>query len=232
MALVVGELSKRKFRDDILGALRGIPAGLIGLYTQIIEQIDEKDIYRDICITLLSIAVVAYRPLHLSKLRYLIEKQQDEVKTAVELCASFLTIRDGYIYLIHQSAKDFLDRDNAATRILPKHPEIHYRIYSRSQETLSTKLRRDIYGLNNPGLSVSEIAALQPDPDPLFDLRYSCTYWLDHFLELMPLERFEVLDDQVSDFFKQHFPHWLESLGLTGELRHGILSLKSLLYSS
>ncbi|KAL4744228.1 NACHT domain-containing protein [Aspergillus terricola var. indicus] len=98
VALVIEELRKCKFRDDILGALKEIPAGLTRLYTQMIEQIDQKDIYRDICITLLSIAVVAYRPLHLSEICHLIEKKRkEEVETAVGLCGSFLTIRDEYV---------------------------------------------------------------------------------------------------------------------------------------
>ncbi|KAL4983327.1 WD40-repeat-containing domain protein [Aspergillus falconensis] len=106
-----------------------------------------------------------------------------EVERAVGLCGSFLTIRDGYIYLIHQSAKDFLD-SNVAASILPKYSEIHNRI---------------------------------------------CTYWLDHFLNSMPPKSPEAFDNQISDFFNQHLLYWLESLSLTGELRHGILSLKKLL---
>ncbi|KAL4744299.1 hypothetical protein BDW72DRAFT_188841, partial [Aspergillus terricola var. indicus] len=74
---------QEQFRDDILGVLKGIPAGLTGLYTQMIEQIDQKDIYRDI----------SYRPLHLSEICHLIEKKRkEEVETAVGLCGSFLTI--------------------------------------------------------------------------------------------------------------------------------------------
>jgi WD40 repeat protein len=230
VALVIEELRKCKFADEILGALEDIPAGLTGLYTQMIEQIHQlRNRPRDVCIMLLSMAVVAYRPLHLSEICHLIEKKRkEEVETAVGLCGSFLTIRDDYVYLIHQSAKDFLDDNNAATSILPKHPEVHRKMYTRSREALSTRLRRDIYCLNNPGLSASEIAARRPNPNPLFDLRYSCTYWLDHFLDSVPPESPEALDNQVSDFFKQHFLHWLEGLGLTGKLRHGIISLKKL----
>ncbi|RAL15291.1 WD40 repeat domain-containing protein [Aspergillus homomorphus CBS 101889] len=69
---------------------------------------------------------------------------------------------------------------------------------------------------------------LQSHPDPLFDLRYSCTYWLDHFINSTSVEQPESLDDQISNFFKHHFLHWLESLSLIGELRHGILILKKL----
>ncbi|KAL4734345.1 hypothetical protein BDV11DRAFT_212893 [Aspergillus similis] len=229
VALVVEGLQKCVFEEEILDALEAIPEDLIGVYKKMIGQLDALGHRsRDICLTVLSMAVLAYRPLHVSEMRHLTGRHKEKVvESAVGLCGSFLTIRDEYIYLIHQSAKDFLDSDDA-TSILPKHSEIHNKMYSQSRETLSAKLKRDIYGLNNPGILVSEIAARRPDSDPLFDLRYSCTYWLDHLLKSMAPETPELLDNKVPDFFKQHLLHWLESLGLTGELRHGILSLKKL----
>ncbi|KAL4755630.1 uncharacterized protein BDW70DRAFT_146203, partial [Aspergillus foveolatus] len=50
---------------------------------------------------------------------------------------------------------------------------------------------------------------LRPQPDPLFNLRYSCIYWLDHFINSKYLERPESSDDQISHFFKQYLLHWL-----------------------
>jgi hypothetical protein len=229
VALVVEGLRKCEFEEEILDALVAIPKDLIGVYKKIINQINGLEHRRrDICMTVLSMAVLAYRPLHISEMRHLTGRHKEkDVERAVGLCGSFLTVRNGYIYLIHQSAKDFLDSEYT-TSILPKHSEIHHQMYSQSREALSNKLKRDIYYLNNPGLLVPEIAAHRPDPDPLFDLRYSCTYWLDHFLKLRPLGLPEALDCQVSGFFERHLLHWLESLGLTGELRHGIISLKKL----
>jgi hypothetical protein len=51
---------------------------------------------------------------------------------------------------------------------------------------------------------------------------------LDHFIDSKSPERPESSDNQISVFLKQHLLHWLESLGLIGELRHGILGLKKL----
>jgi hypothetical protein len=161
-----------------------------------------------------------------------LQKQQygsDNLENIVGMCGSFLTIRDDYVYLIHQSAKDYLsDAKVSAAAFLYGPSVIHHRIFCESLQSLSAKLQRNIYSINNPGAPASEIANLWPQPDPLFDLRYSCKYWLDHFINSRSLERPESADNQISDFFKQHLLHWLESLGLIGKLRHGILSLKKL----
>ena len=61
----------------------------------------------------------------------------DDLKRLVHLCGSFLTIRDDHIYLIHQSAKDFLTT-NASPRIFPAEPgPIHFDMFSWSLAAMS-----------------------------------------------------------------------------------------------
>lgn len=235
VALVVEKLRECQFEEEVLDALEAIPTDLPRLYDQMVRQIDQlKGRRREICLMILSMVVLAYRPLHLFEMCHVtsMHKSQD-VESAVAMCGSFLTIRDKYVYLIHQSAKDHLDNVLTTTSILPERSEIHYEIYSRSLETLSAKLQRNIYSLSldNPGVTVSEIATCRPDPDPLFDLRYSCTYWLDHFLESRSerTNKNELTENQeISEFFRKHLLHWLESLSLVGEVRPAILALRKL----
>ncbi|KAL2810001.1 hypothetical protein BJX63DRAFT_403242 [Aspergillus granulosus] len=148
------------------------------------------------------------------------------------MCGSFLTTRDDQVYLIHQSAKDYLSDARVSGTIFPSGPSaIHHKIFRESLQGLSDKLRRNIYDLNldDPGVSASDIETLPPDRDPLFDLRYSCEYWLDHFLESN--YKADITENRViSDFFRKHLLHWLESLSLIGEVRHGILALRRLVY--
>ncbi|KAL3443437.1 hypothetical protein BJX65DRAFT_320640 [Aspergillus insuetus] len=117
------------------------------------KQIQKWEEDRDLCLLLLSIVTLAYRPLHLQEL----------CQNIVRKCGSSLTIRHEHVYLIHQSAKDHLSGQSV----------IHARMFRQSLEDLSKNLRRNIYGLSLDN----------PNPDPLFNLRYSCTCWLDHFLE-------------------------------------------------
>jgi WD40 repeat protein len=235
VALVVQEMQKCRRSAAIVELLERTPQGLIPLYNRMLQQIQLfKGQDHELCILVLSIVTLGYRPLYLYELCLLagLQRQQygpDDLENIVGMCGSFLTIRDDHVYLVHQSAKDYLSESKVSAAIFPSGSSaIHHRIFHESLQSLSAKLRRNIYSINNPGATISEIATLQPKPDPLVNLRYSCIYWLDHFINSKSLERPESSDNQISDFFKQHLLHWLESLGLIGELRHGILSLRKL----
>ena len=235
VALVVQEMQKCRRSAAIIKLLEGIPQGLIPLYNRMLQQIQSfEDSDRELCILVLSIVILGYRPLHLHELCLVagLHKQQygfDDLKDIVGICGSFLTIRDDYVYLVHQSAKDYLSDAKVSAAVFPFGPSaIHHQIARESLQNLNAKLQRDIYKLDNPGALFSEITTLRPYPDPLFELQYSCTYWLDHFLNSVTAERPEGLDNQVSAFFERHLLHWLESLGLIGELGHGVSSLKKL----
>lgn len=152
-----------------------------------------------------------------------------DLESAVGMCGSFLIIRDEYVYLIHQSAKDHLNNNIDVSG----HSTTYYRMFSKSLRALSNNLRRNIYDLSNAGVTVSDITALRPNPDPLTALRYSCTFWLDYFLEVDPgfTDKAETAENGViSGFFAEHLLHWLESLSLIGEVPHAIWTLRKLVY--
>ncbi|KAL3482603.1 WD40-repeat-containing domain protein [Aspergillus germanicus] len=236
VALVVEELHKCRRLTAMVELLERTPQGLIPLYDRMLQHIQLlEDLDRESCILILSIVVLGYRPLRLQELCHLagLHNQQygpEDLENIVGMCGSFLTIRDDYVYVIHQSAKDYLGDARVSGAIFPSGSSaIHDRIFRESLQSLSTKLRRDIYNLADPGVSASKIAIPPPEHDPLLDLRYGCTYFVDHFIDSGLPERSASSDDQVSNFFTRHLLHWLESLSLINELRHGILSLKKLL---
>ncbi|KAL2782885.1 WD40-repeat-containing domain protein [Aspergillus keveii] len=237
VALVVQEMQKCRRSAAMVELLERTPQGLIPFYDRMLQQIQLLEgADRELCILVLSIVTLGYRPLHLQELCLIagLQKQQyglSDLKDIVGMCGSFLIVRDDYVYLIHQSAKDFLVDVRVTATIFPSEPSaIHYRIFRESLQALSAKLRRNIYNLklDNPGISVSEIAPFRPNPDPLLDLRYSCTYWLDHLLEVLPTSADQL--DPILDFLREHLLHWLESLSLVSEMRHGILALKKLVH--
>ncbi|KAL2820697.1 hypothetical protein BJX63DRAFT_280804 [Aspergillus granulosus] len=234
VALVIQELEKCRLSGDVLETLETVPGDLPNLYNQMIRYIHELGSqYRDICLLILSMVVLAYRPMHLVEICQLSGLQnKDDMERAVKMCGSFLTVREGYIYLIHQSAKDHLDHCSN-TAIFPNQSTVHYQMFRLSLQALSVTLRRNIYDLTDPGVLISEIATLRPNPDPLLALRYSSTFWLDHFLEVKSefTEGTETTEQGViPEFFRKHLLHWLECLSLIGEVRHGILILRKLLH--
>jgi hypothetical protein len=95
---------------DAVDILSEMPSGLKELYGGMMSQIQQlgrKD--PDFCKRVLSRMTLAYRPLHLSELEILADiPNQVPLISIVKKCASFLTIREGVVYLIHQSVKDYL----------------------------------------------------------------------------------------------------------------------------
>ncbi|KAK3942581.1 vegetative incompatibility protein HET-E-1 [Diplogelasinospora grovesii] len=223
---------------DILNIVDEVPPDLYPFYDRMMTRIGKlrrKD--PEFCRRILAAATFAYRPLHWLELRILADLQErvshyTDFERIINLCGSFLTIRDDQVYLIHQSAKDYL-MTNASTVIIPAGPgAIHYDIYLRSLHTLSQTLRRDIYNLQDPGPLIRE--KMPPDPDPLAPLRYSCLFWVDHLCDAIgqtsgPTK--ELTDDgAVWRFLDDHFLHWLESLSLLGRLSDGARSIRKILH--
>jgi hypothetical protein len=170
----------------------------------------------------------------LEELRVLDKSVEDlsdnDLEEIIALCGSFLTLRQGVIYFVHQSAKDFLLK-NASEQILPSGTaHQHHAIFSRSLEALSKTLRRDIYSVSAPGFHIDQISP--PDPDPLASVRYPCVYWVDHLNDSGSKAKMSdsALQDGgvVHDFIKKKYLHWLESLSLLRSMSEGVLAVQKL----
>jgi len=235
VALVFEEL-RGALRRNLSRMLNRIPKGLTPLYDRMVNQIQQLgNDYTQLCLLALSAATLAYRPLHLHEI-HVVAGLQDEVEELedleriINMCGSFLTIRDKYVYFIHQSAKDYLTTDASAVISPAGHERIHYDMSSRSLDALSKTLRRNIYNIQDPGSMMKNV----PDPDPLASIRYSCVFWVDHLCEAddtSPDWKKNLSDDgAIFAFLKEHFLHWLESLSLIYKLSDGVLSIKKLLH--
>ncbi|EXM12786.1 hypothetical protein FOTG_18735 [Fusarium oxysporum f. sp. vasinfectum 25433] len=235
VALVVQELENVE-SWDVLGVLEELPPGLDGLYGRMMNQIQQlKRQDPEFCRLVLSAATLAYRPLRLAEMGILsglpttISSSQGRVKKIVGKCGSFLKIQDDYVYLIHQSAKDYLSGKASGTIFPSGLTDAHRAMFSRSLQAMST-LRRNIYELNYLGPPIGEIKA--PDPDPLAAMRYSCIYWVDHLCNRDDdtAQHRDILRDggAVHQFFSHHFLHWLEALSLSGAMSDGVFAVARL----
>lgn len=181
VALVCQNLENTPQRNT-LAKLNAFPPGLDSLYERMMQQIcnlnDADD--GDLCRRVLALVAIVYQPITLEELTSLTKMLEDiaddlrSLQEIIGLCGSFLTIRQGTIYFVHQSAKDFLFT-KAVDYIFPSgKEEVHYEIFSRSLQVMSKKLRRDMYSLGALGYPAEQVK--QPDPDPLAASRYSCIY--------------------------------------------------------
>ena len=92
--------------------IKEIPPGLSDLYDHMMARIENvKIIDPQDCKEVLKAILLAYRPPSLSELATLTDLPLDIAETAVETCGSFLTTKGNTVNLIHQSAKDHLEKN-------------------------------------------------------------------------------------------------------------------------
>ncbi|CAN9363411.1 unnamed protein product [Alternaria alternata] len=221
VALVMQELEKPESWDP-LAVVEEAPAGLHQLYDRMMQQIQRLSARNvEICQSLLCITAVVYRPLYLAEIGSLCKSAgrativAETVRKIVAMCGSFLTVRDEQVYLVHQSAKDYLS-DKMRSAALPSESEVHYTLFAQSLELLSSRLKRDMYDLVEPGCSIDEVRV--PDRDLLATARYPCVYWIDHLHDSEPkCWPNSVADPQmraVYNFLREKYLYWLEGLSL------------------
>ena len=183
---------------------------------------------------ILAVNAVMYRPIllnELTSLMYMPDGFTDNpicLEELVKQCGSFLTVREGTVYFVHQSAQDFVLK-NALDEIFPfGAATVHYDVWSKSIEGISS-LQRDMYDLQEPSISRDEIKI--PEEDPLKPLRYSCVYFIDHLLAVDKCfeEAGSCGQEEILKFFKNHFLHWLEALSLIGSMEEGLTAITNLL---
>ena len=224
MALVCKQLRKT-LPWKTLSVLKSFPSGLHPLYQRMMEEVyqlrNESPETLGYCQRILGSIKIAHRPLHLDELGLVaglppeLAEDQASLEEIVGLCGNFVTVRQGTIYFVHQSAKDYLSA-HADKGIFPDgRTVIHSGIVSRALESMSNTLCRDIWGLRDPARSLED--SEPPVPDPLRHIRYACTYWIEHICELdANTQRSLGLCDSgaVDVFVRKHLLHWLEALSL------------------
>ena len=226
-------------RRKTLAKLNMLPPGLSFLYKRMMQQICNLDDIDDLetCKRVLALIAIVYRPITLEELTSLIgmhEEIADNLESLQEiigLCGSFLTIRQGTVYFVHQSAKDFLVAESFNDIFPSGKEEAHYEIFSRSLQVLFKTLRRDMYSLGALGYPVEQVQ--RPDPDPLAASRYSCIYWIDHLSDWnssSSADHSEDLQDNgvVHVFMRKKYLYWLEALSLCKSMSKAIVSVARL----
>ncbi|KAL9488344.1 hypothetical protein ACSS6W_000621 [Trichoderma asperelloides] len=244
VALVVKDLRDRQDAEyvnpsHVLDILLEMPSDLTALYSRMMDHIVKlKGDSPELCQKILSVAALTFRPLSLVELRILARFDRDRIddrmlERLVNKCGSFLTIRDGTVYFVHQSAKDHLIGDPTKSLIFPSGlHEVHCTVFLHSLEAMILILQKNIYHLPHPGSHIDEIET--PDPDPLAAIRYSCAHWIDHLCDGISqndsaIYQYYLNDDgPVSVFLHTHFLHWLEALSLLRKISDNVISIAKL----
>ncbi|KAL6806188.1 WD40 repeat-like protein [Trichoderma sp. SZMC 28012] len=211
--------------------IKGMPPGLSELYDHMMTRIESaKRIKPQDCKKVLICAVLAFRPISLSELVALSDMSHNMTMTAIELCGSFLAMREETVYLIHQSAKDYL-YDNFNRRLQSSGiAQGHVDIGKRSIGVMVNALKQNMHDLDNDSTPES---LEPPQRDHLASIRYPCLFWADHFVagtSENPEGKSALADDgEVITFLRQKLLHWLEYLSVLGRLSDGLYSIRKLL---
>lgn len=232
VALVCHDLTRTP-RWQALKKLESLPPKLDALYRRMMEQIrnsEGAELYKAI----LAVMSTVYRPITLDELKSYIDvpditDDYDALSEIIAFCGSFLSLRKNTVVFIHQSAKDFL-LTREITNIMPTGIEgEHHALFLRSLRVMSNTLRRDIFGIQNPGLPITEVKT--PSPYPLIAIEYACVHWVNHLQDCNSTEDLhgDLVDQgSVDSFLQRKYLYWLEALTLLGSTSEGITAMQEL----
>jgi hypothetical protein len=189
----------------------------------------------ELCKRILAAMSIVYRPIALDELASLVELPKDlsdgpeTLSEIIAICGSFLTVCEGTILFVHQSAKEFLLREKQ-NGVFAKDIETEHRtIFARCLQAMSKTLRRDIFQLKFPEFRIEKV--VPSSPHPLSAAKYACVYWVDHLNHSGYREKDDLSVDEigcVGDFLQKKFLHWLEALGILGSLSQRIAAMLKL----
>ncbi|PYH67712.1 Pfs, NACHT and WD domain protein [Aspergillus vadensis CBS 113365] len=191
-----------------------IPKDLEDLYGYLLDRLANLNskIMSSCCRNVLMAAMLARDPLALSEIEILAElpEGEDTAEAVVQECRSFLTIRNNTVYLVHQSAQDYLQKHYRRLYNVSS-ATLHHQMYKRALHGLRKNLKQNIYGVSHYGIAIKDVQI--PSPDPLNCVRYACRYWVYHLVQSGCTST--DMEDILS-FFNTHFLHWLEAMSLLG----------------
>ncbi|PNP46434.1 hypothetical protein THARTR1_10756 [Trichoderma harzianum] len=220
VALVFKELDKEDGNHIVvdgmyaLDIIKEIPSGLSKVYDYMMGKI-EKGLRQDreYCRNVLVATLLAFRPLTLSEVGVLAQLPNKIPATIVRKCSSFLTVQNETVYLIHQSAKEYLEENYKSKLWKSKDQPAamshgHEDMAMYSIRAMSSGLRQNMYNLD---YSFKPDNIRPPQPDPLAPIQYSCVFWADHITAANgeSLDHRGVLadDGEVLTFLREKFLH-------------------------
>ncbi|KAF3152699.1 hypothetical protein TWF569_002998 [Orbilia oligospora] len=217
------KISRRNVRKHL--TLEEFPPGLDEFYSRMIQNLNDLE-DSELCKNVLAVLCIVHRPITLKELETLVDvsgvSDDDELREIIESCGgSFLTLQGNIISFVHQSAKDYLMKEESIKIIFPEGRIENQQetLVLQSLMAMSNVLRRDTYNLQDLGRSIEDIERIISDP--LEAIRYACTYWVDHLCEVKCGDddgngELDILSDggEVHQFLTEHFLHWLEALSL------------------
>ena len=229
-ALGEPQIKTRKTREF----LQRFPPGLQEFYGHMMERIQEQNDKEDteLCVQILRSMTIASQSFHLEELAVFaslpheVRQRLQSVQELVESCGSFLSVREEYVFFVHQSAKDYFTTSKGASVFPIDIWTDHKNAAQLCFELISNNLRRNIAGFDAPDASPDNLEHDSLDSVIPKAVQYACLYWLTHLEQSS--HRHMVQECLVDQFLRRHFLNWLEALSLLSKLSDSISMISSL----
>ncbi|KAI9763363.1 MAG: hypothetical protein M1840_000555 [Geoglossum simile] len=181
VALACRELSKPTVRSmNTKSVLLQLPSGLSPLYSRIMEQVmgNEDEEMTAFAKAILQSMLVALRPLTLQEVAIAADLPKEyhhdpvALEEFINLCGSFVTIRQQTVYFVHQSAKTYILSETVSSPGLGME---HRAIAVRCLQYICDGPPDDLLGDDADFLEYPE-----PKPETHTRAEYPALFWLDH----------------------------------------------------
>jgi hypothetical protein len=179
---------------------------------------------------ILGSTAVLFSPLSIYSLSRLLRIAKEDIDQTLEDLHSVLEVPKDQtrpLRLHHPSFRDFLLNNDRCKDLnfWVDEKQAHQTFADSCIQLISTFLKRDICGLNTPGMLVSDVERSRIERSLPPEVQYACLYWIQHLKK----SNAQLHDNgQVHQFLQEHLLYWLESLGWIRKTSEGILAISSL----
>ncbi|KAF2180324.1 HET-domain-containing protein [Zopfia rhizophila CBS 207.26] len=204
------------------------------IYTQILRRSVQGGRDKDRTVQTLkqvigSFAILA-EPLPAATLANLLQMRPEAVNIRIQHLHSVLNVPrnpDHPIRLLHPSFRDFLFDKHRC------HDQSFWVEEKQANRTLAVScirfmsafLKQDICNVDAPGMLVAGVEGSRVNQCLPPEVQYACLYWIQHVRK----SGAQLCDnDQIHQFLKEHFLHWLEALSWMRKVSEGIRAITSL----
>lgn len=228
--LVVQELEHTWSKEGVEEVLNEVPADMNLLYMRTLENMSKVSRAAKLAKAILRWTVCAARPLTLSEMQCALNLDINETvhnleRSITSICGQLVYVdQRSRVQMIHQTARDFLLRDDLDSEFAVRRAEAHTRLSVMCLELLSgnhfkaPRSQKQKFGLR---------LGLETDP-ALTD--YACVFFSDHLFRTSSLQSEPW--DALYDFLNCNVLSWIERLARSGDLyyiTHTAMNIKAYL---
>jgi hypothetical protein len=211
---------------------------LDNIYTQILRfsvvnkiERERKEIYK-LFKQILGPIILLFHPLSidgLSKLLSISKVEKVEIEDILRDLYSVIDVPQSQtapIQSLHLSFPEFLlDHQRCPKEFVIDRTQTHDKLVDMCLFSMFQILKRDICDLKKPGILSKDVKSSVVESCLPGHIQYACRSWIGHLLQ----SDIELRDNSmVHKFFKEHFLHWLEALGLLGSVYEGVRMILAL----